>query len=180
MTTKFEKVLQLINKSRLLILIPFIVLSCTNAQEGRELKKKANNFPSSYSNPNVETVVELSSEQQAAFDALNSIQVQGQHLYSTFSGISHDCLPPDSSFVLPQAELLTAMKELLARYYPTIPLEEQTKLATQAVLAQEEYIVLQCNDNSFGPVDHAHKKLLFSGTWILPEVLNRRDIIIKW
>ena len=159
---------------RLLILLffPCLTITCTFSQEGNERKKEMAN-----SN---KPVSELTQEQQSAFDALNSIQVQGKHLYSTFSGIHHDCSPPDTSFVISQAELLIAMKTLLERHYTHIKAEQRSKLANESVLAQEEYVVLQCNGYSNGTVDDEIKYIPNFGTWILPEILGRRDVIIEW
>jgi hypothetical protein len=97
-----------------------MVYSCTPAQEGRDQKQESINFPLSYSNSNPDTLSELTPEQQTAFDALNSIQRQGKHLYSTFSGIHHDCFPPDTSFVISRTELWIALEILLTRYYINI------------------------------------------------------------
>ena len=110
----------------------------------------------------------------------NSIQVQGIYLYSTFSGIHHNCLPPDTSFVISQAELLVAIETLLERHYTHIKAEQRAKLANESVLAQEEYLVLQCKGYSNGTMYDKSKNIPNSGSWILPKILERRDIVIEW
>ncbi len=158
-----------------LLVTQWILFSCTPAQEKNAGKQGSINYPPSYSHPDPDT---LSKEQQAAFDALNSIQRQGQHLYSTYPG-THNSMQPDTSFVISQAQLLAALEEFLSRHYTGISAEERTRLVVQAVSAQEEYLVLQRNDNSTGSADSA-ENIPASGTWILPEVLGRRDIVLEW
>lgn len=154
----------------LLLLTQALLFSCTTPQE------KVDQQQVSHTNINSDTLAVLTPEQSNAFDALNSIQVQGHHLYSTFSGIHHDCFPPDTSFVVSRAALQMAMEELLEQYYTSIQAEQRTKLVATAVLAQETYLVLKCNDYS----DDKTKNVLQSGSWILPEVLDRRDVILVW
>ena len=63
------------------------------------------------------------------------------------------------------------MKTLLERHYTHIKAEQRSKLANESVLAQEEYVVLQCNGYSNGTVDDEIKYIPNFGTWILPEIL---------
>ena len=58
--------------------------------------------------------------------------------------------------------------------------KEQSQLASKAVLAQKEYLVLQCNGYSTETFDIMNKEIPASGSWILPEILDRRDVIIEW
>ena len=124
--------------------------------------------------------VELTQEQERAFAALNSIQVQGQNLYSTFAGIQHECSSVDTSYIMGQVQFLLALKKLISIHYTIISKEEGDKLASAAVLAQEKYLLVLCNDNSIEVINGADKDVPYSGTWILPNVLGRRDIIITW
>jgi len=174
------KILSVLKRATLLLLTPTMLFSCSPVHERTEQKQESTIFSIPYSNINADTLLDLTPEQEAAFVALNSIQVQGQHLYSTFSGIFHDCYPPDTSFIISRSELLIAMEELLTRYYTDISTEQRTKLAAEAVLAQEEYLVLQCNGYSNESVDNSNLHLPTSGSWILPKVLNRRDVILEW
>ena len=162
----------------LLLLTASLVCSCTTPQEGMDQNQELNNLETI----NFDTASELTTEKErdAAFDALNSIQIQGQHLYSTFSGMHHSCLPADTSFVISQVELQTAIEVLLARYYTDIPPEEQKVLAKQSSLAQKKYLILQCNGFSNGVLGGTEKLTPVSGSWVIPEVLNERDVIITW
>ena len=160
--------------------LPLVYLSCTMSNEKGEQQQDSSNFVSYNSIQITDTLPKLTTNQQTALDALNSIQVKGKHLYSTFSGIHHDCLPPDTSFVISQAELLVAMKTLLERHYAHIEADQRSKLANESVLAQEEYLVLQCNGYSNRTVSYENKYIPNFGSWILPEILRRTDVLIEW
>ncbi len=157
-----------------------ICLSCLLSNEKVGQGEESTGFVSLNAIQNSDSLQELTTEQQSAFDALNSIQRQGKHLYSTFSGIHHDCFPPDTTFAISQSELLVALEILLERYYTNIEQEQRSKLANKSVLAQEEYLVLQCNGQSNGTMYDKSKNIPNSGSWILPEILGRRDVIIEW
>lgn len=167
--------------SKLQLLMSFclllVYLSCTTNNK-KAKQQNSSNFVPFKSIQNSDTL--LTTKQQTAFDALNSIQVQGIYLYSTFSGIHHNCLPPDTSFVISQAELLVAIETLLERHYKHIKAEQRAKLANESVLAQEEYLVLQCKGYSNGTMYDKSKNIPNSGSWILPKILGRRDIVIEW
>ena len=130
--------------------------------------------------------VKLTPEQGAAFDALNDLQrqMQAQHLYSTFPGISQECLQPDTSYVISRIALLDAMVELLGKYCTDIPIGERNELATNAVLAQETYTIEQCYGNELQMIDgvlhDVQSTASRSGTWVLPKVLGHRDIVLVW
>lgn len=173
-----ESKLKKMKTLNLLLIIVAFAYSCNSSQEGVDLNQGPNNLETFNSDSILKLTLE--EEQDAAFDALNSIQIQGWHLYSTFSGMNHSCLPADTNFVISQVELQTALEVLLARYYTEIDPEEQKLLATQASLAQKEYLVLQCNAFSNGSNEYSINKMPLSGSWVIPEVLNERDIIIKW
>ena len=163
----------------LLMITQWFLFSCTPAQERIDQNQESNNIPLSHSDSISDTLSELTLEQQTAFDALNSIQVHGHHLYSTFPGMHHNCFPPDTSFVISRAELRIAMELLLTKHYSNISAEHRKKLADESVLAQEEYLVLQCG-YAKESVDNVVNINPPSGSWILPKVLGRRDIILEW
>ncbi len=114
-----------------------------------------------------DSLPDLTLEQQNAFDAFNMLQqrTEGQ-LYSTFIGSVYPCEQPDSIFNISRNELYEAIHKLLLNDNVEIPTEERKKLISEAILAQETYTVEQC----FGS----------SGTWVLRNVLDRRDIILEW
>lgn len=136
-------------------------------------------------NPNIiDTSNELTLEQQSAFDAFNKLQVniKQDHLYSTFVNAPQLCYPPDSNFIISRAELLSALKHLLITYPTNSSIEEQNEMVETAVLAQEEYLVLLCFDKSPNQNIQSINNSSFptTGVWILPKVLDRRNIIIEW
>lgn len=167
----------------LLILLntSLLLSSCTPTVEKTDQEEQSSNSNSSYSIPYTESSLELTSEQQSAFDALNTLQVstdEKNKLYSTFAGIPQPCYPPDTSFTISRSELLTAMKHFVSKNCTYLSFEERDKLATTGVLAQEEYIVLHCPDNSSNV--NYENGLPMTGTWVIPSVLGRRDIILDW
>ncbi|MEM9548580.1 MAG: hypothetical protein AAGA77_21520 [Bacteroidota bacterium] len=123
----------------------------------------------------------LTPEQNAALDAMNKLQAntdEKNHFYSTFAGIEHPCYPPDTSFTISQAELLAAMNQFVESHCKELTKEERDKLAASMVLAQEEYIVAYCLANA---TNVSYKDgIPRIGTWIMPGILGRRDVIIAW
>lgn len=163
---------------KLVVFLLFLCLnfSCNFAQKGKEPSQKP-------TTPMVNTtlVLELNPEQQAAFDALNTIQVstdQQNRFYSTFSNIGQDCYPPDTSVVILQAELLEAMNFFVEKHCTQLSKEKRDTLAKTAVLAQAEYTVFHCLHNS--PMPNYENGLPRQGTWVMPGVLGRRDILMIW
>lgn len=61
----------------ILVLVSSIFLSCNSSHDETEQKSNGINSSSSYPYIDADTLPELTTEQQSAFDALNSIQVQG-------------------------------------------------------------------------------------------------------
>jgi hypothetical protein len=160
----------------MLLVFQSLIQSCasSSSESGSENDSVLN--LSTYSSTAPDTIGNLTQEQQTAFDALNAIQVQGKNLYSTFPGISHSCPSKGTDLVLTRNELSIALNELLKRHYNHITPSERASLVTQIILIQDEYNVVPCscvmNTLSNGFPD--------SGTWILPQVLGRRDIVIEW
>lgn len=162
---------------RIFVLLYFLCLtfSCTDTQEGKEQKQEI--FDATYN----KFVLEITPEQQSAFDALNILQVNTDvmnRLYSTFANLVQPCYPPDTSILISQSELLVAMKHFVKENCRNLDIERRQKLAKNAVLAQKEYTVLHClNDSSKMNYKTGVPR---KGTWVLPSVLGRRDVIIKW
>ena len=95
-------------------------------------------------------------------------------LYSTFAGISHPCYPPDSTFSISQTDLLENMKQFVNNHCTQLNEERRNRLAKLSVLAQQEYTVFHCRDNE------THSESNLNGTWVMPNVLGRRDVLIVW
>lgn len=81
-------------------------------------------------------------------------------------------LPPD------RRKIETIMKQFVSRHCQNVSEDVQDELAKASVLAQEEYTVLYCNSES-GDQIYANG-LPMSGTWVMPNVLGRRDVIMVW
>lgn len=163
--------------SLLLSMLVFLINSCSQPNHKSE---KAYAQPKTIAQ-NFKTTSELSPEQQSAFDALNRLQVSTDtpnRLYSTFAGIVQPCYPPDTSLTISQSELLIAMKQFVTSHCKNLTPVERDKLATAAVLAQKEYTLFLCLANSPN-VDFEHGAPM-TGTWVMPNVLDRRDIIMVW
>lgn len=168
--------LSTLKKLLVLFFFPCLICSCNNSEKGKEQKREL--IKSIYFD---NVVSELTEEQGAAFDALNTLQTstdQRNRLYSTFSNIDQPCYPPDTSFEISQSELLVFMKQFIAENCKSMEREIQNKLAETSVLAQKKYTVLHCRENNSN-IDYK-KGLPMVGTWVLPKVLNRRDISLVW
>ena len=164
----------------ILIVTCIFISSCSVRQNDTDQQ----NGSKSMGTTEAEPLPELTQEQESAFDALNSIQVQieDNHLYSTFPGIRHECYSPDSSFVISQTDLLIATLELMSNHCYGLSDQQRNQLATKAVLAQDEYLVLQCNKTSsqLGPGQDTPMRQAMPLTWILPNILGRRDVVLVW
>lgn len=129
----------------------------------------------------LEAKVEPTLEQQSAFEALNTLQVstdKRNRLYSTFAGIDQPCYPPDTSFVISQSELLFAIKAFVETNCKNLSIKERNQLTKRAVLAQKDYTLSLCLDN-VSIVDFENGTPMM-GTWVMPSILERRDLIIVW
>ena len=165
----------------LLSLVIFLLNACSQTN-----KRSDNEQHTTYSNrtnipPNLDTIKALTIEQQSALDALNSLQVRTDEmnrLYSTFAGIVQPCYPPDTSLKISQSELLIAMKHFVTSNCQNLNVEERNELAKTAVLAQEEYTLSLCLDY-MEKVNYENGPPM-TGTWVIPNVLSRRDVIIVW
>ena len=167
---------QVITKSVLLLILPYLIFSCSPAQERTDKKRPLTNSGNSIS-----PVAELTLAQQSAFDALNTLQTstdQMNRLYSTFANIQPPCYPTDTSFIVSQSELLIVLKQFISNNCTKLTVEEQNELAETSVLAQEEYKILHCSYNSLN--EDYENGLPLTGTWVMPSVLGRRDVILVW
>lgn len=159
-----------------MFLITCTITSCSFSQDRN--KQEGESYESTpYDNP----VSELTQEQQSAFDALNRLQRstdEMNRLYSTFPNIEQPCYPADTSFSITQSELLAFMKQFVSKHCQNLSKDMQDKLAKTSVLAQEEYTVLYCSNESVK--QSFENGLSMSGTWVMPNILGRRDLIIVW
>lgn len=167
---------KLVNRKALLTLPIVLLLLSACSPPNNSSEKENHGIPSQEA-----TVSELTPEQESAFDALNTLQVstdEMNRLYSTFGGIDRPCYPPDTSLTISQAELLIAMKQFVASNCKNLPVEKRDELAAASVLAQKEYTLSLCLGNS-AQVTYQNGAPMV-GTWVLPNVLDRRDVLIVW
>lgn len=165
----------------LLSILLSMLNACSQPNAGMEKENHKAHYQRTNIDQNIETISELTIEQEAAFDALNTLQVstdEMNRLYSTIPGIFQSCYPPDTSLTVSQAELLMAMKQFVSSNCKNLAVDERDELAATSILAQEEYTVLLCLDNS-DHVTHENGAPM-TGTWVMPSVLGRRDVIIVW
>lgn len=130
---------------------------------------------------NLRVATELTPEQQSAFDALNRIQVstdEMNRLYSTFAGTVQPCGSPDSSITISQSALLVALKQFVTSNCKYLTDEERDELTATAVLAQEEYTISLCQGDSVSLTYENGPPM--TGTWVMPSILGRRDVVIVW
>ena len=161
------------------LMLTLLFTSCSTPQEKRNEKQPNADIPDSYSHNDI--VLELTKQQQSAFDALNTLQTstdEMSRLYSTFANITQPCYPADTSFIITQTELLEYMKQFVTKHCQNLKEDIRNELAETSVLAQEEYSVLYCGSDS--PHQNYENGLPMVGTWVMPNVLGRRDIIIVW
>jgi hypothetical protein len=162
-----------------LMTVHVMIISCAPTNENTDQTQNSN-----YSLPyktSSDSLTELTMEQQSSFDALNTLQVstdEKNHLYSTFANIVQPCYPADTSITISRSSLLTAMEQFVAKHCTTLTIEKRNELVSTAVLAQEEYNVLHCPDNS-SEVNY-ETGLPMTGTWVIPSVLGRRDVVLIW
>ena len=70
------------------------------------------------------------------------------------------------------------MQQFVASNCKNLTLEQRDELAAASVLAQEEYTVLVCLEPS-APTTYEHG-IPTTGTWVIPNILGQRDVIIIW
>ena len=151
-----------------LLILPFLICSCAN---GPNRNPNAANLGADGT-----MLSELTIEQESAFEALTTLQLRSDkrnQLYSTFANIDQPCYPPDTSFVISQAQFHMAMKQFISRHYSNLTVEQQDALAEKSVKAQEKYQILHCRENS-------ENELPMTGTWVIPNILGRSDVILHW
>lgn len=153
----------------IVLMCTLILTDCKHQTQSVDSQKESNPFVSIKK----DAVVNLTPTQETAFEALNYLQINinGEHLYSTFSGLDHRFNQLDSSYVISANELLIAIKDISTAYGVNLSIEEIHKLSSDAVLAQEKYFVQKYRRNSSS---------LAPEIWVLPQILGRRDLILIW
>lgn len=167
--------------SPLLVFFGFLLVSCSSGSDRSNNVEAASSQNDSLLAIPTDPIEELSSEQQLALDALDTFQMNTDErgrVYSTFAGLEQPCYPPDTVFTISQAELLAAMNQFVDLHCKNMSVETRTRLAAEAVMAQEEYTLALCTD---GSQELSFKNgLPLQGVWVMPYVLGRRDVVLVW
>lgn len=161
----------------MLIFSALILGSCSPREQTEYSHRRDVDYIPEYN----DSITDLSAEQEAAFDALNTLQTNTdvmRRLYSTFPGIQQPFYPPDTMIVISQKDFLRAMQEFANKYCTKLPLQRRNELVTASVRSQAEYNVLWCNTSK--PIEGVNGGLAYDGVWIMPNILGRRDLILEW
>ena len=161
------------------LILSLLAFSCSSVQEEVEESKDSTDEHTPYDNS--EYRLGRTQEQQAAFDALNRLQMstdESNRLYSTFAGVSQFSFTADTSFLISQSELLIFMQQFVSKHCKSLTPIIQKKLAATSVLAQKEYKVLCCNNNSNFQTYKNGPPMI--GVWVMPNILDSRDLLLFW
>ena len=169
-------------KKLLVILIVISLLTSCGPTVNKADLEKESTFSLPYNSTVFgDSIIELTTAQQLAFDALDELQMSGDgsnRLYSTFTNHYQPFYPPDTSVVISRSEFQTAMSSFLKKHYGNLSLEERERFAETTALAQEEYKVFHCSVNSSSL--NYKIELPRSGVWVMPNVLGHRDVVLEW
>lgn len=173
--TKTDKTFSMKYIFFLLLLTGWICFSCSHAQDDKEKDKKTvisleDSIKSRFS---------FNGNEDAAFDALDKIQVNGGNLYSTFPNLQHNFGAPIDTFTISSEVFETALLGLLHQFYPDFSPEERSNLASQAAAARKEYCVTTYGSNDLIS-NHDTITPPQEGTWIFHAFCDQRDLIIRW
>ena len=163
---------------RTLLCIHFICsLSCSPVSEDEGVAYEKVDFERS----RIDSNTVLSKDEHNALNAWNTLQLstnEKNRLYSTFASLGQPCYPLDTCFSITQLELAFYLKKFVSKYCQSLPEDLQNELVQTSVLAQEDYSVLCCNIEVQSQKDNVG--LPMNGTWIMPNILGRRDVILVW
>ncbi len=171
----------LLMRTFLLVLsLPILMASCASDETSDQDGVASDTLPAMRW-PEVDSLPPLTSIQDSAFQALNTLQVgtdEKNRLYSTFGNINHSCYPPDTVVMIPQIELLEAMNAFVQLHCTLMSEDERNQLTSASVLAQEYYTVSLCLNET--KPSTFEKGIPRSGKWVLTNVLGRRDVTLVW
>lgn len=165
----------------MLLMLPFLLSACSSSNKRSDQEQQTTYSLPTNMATNLETISEITPEQQSAFDALNTLQVstdEMNRLYSTFANITQPCYPADTSFIITQSELLIYMKQFVSQNCQNLKEAIRNELAETSVLAQEEYTVFYCGGHS--SIQNYNNGPPMLGTWVMSGILGRRDVILVW
>lgn len=162
------------------LLFPIIALSCfaTSCYSGDKNKAKQDLSNAVLLDP---SRPELTPDQEMAFDAHNQLQTrtdQVNRFYSTFANLDQPCYPADTTFEISQSEFLFVLRHFITIHCQNVDPYLQEELAEVSVLAQDKYTVNHCWSDSTNIKNE--EGFSMTGTWVLPNVLGRKDVIMVW
>ena len=160
----------------MLIFTALSICSCTDAPD----EVKSQEYEEYHPEEEAVLTKELNETEETALDALDTIQISGSQLYSTFPEHEHDCHGNISSYIITRDEFEDALIDLLNQHYLDMPKEKGADLAFRAAKAQEEYIVRTCGSASKLLILEELEAPPKSGMWIFPSLLDQRDLVIQW
>ena len=160
----------------------FVLTSICSCEEPQDNLESGSNKPTLVA-VDTNTTIELNDlrdDQEKAQDVLNTIQVRGANLYSTFAFSQHDCKGDIETFTISSKDLEADLLDLMYRYYPTIDMQEKAYLALTASKARYEYEVTSCNADlkKSEYVDSLNPTR--TGMWIIQTFTDQTDLIILW
>ena len=168
------------NSLSLLLLSAVLIISCSSPQDHAN-KSDLPNSPYRLPLINKEELPAISPEQQTAFDAQNTIQTSTDAknvFYGTFPATQHQFYPADTSLSITQTQLQAALQRFVNDNCSQFSQPMRDSLAATAALAQDDYTLMLCHENLAPEIykDGPPEK----GIWVLPNILYRKDLVIKW
>ena len=139
-----------------------------------------NNSVNSYSPSETKSLKKHSAQEKEALEALTQLQLNADiknSIYLTFGNTNHNQLPSDSSFTISKETFRAVLFDYTKIHHINIPYEKRKKWVEASVKGKNTYQVYYCRDKAKKAL--IKNKLPYSGTWILPDVLNK-DIVIIW
>jgi len=138
------------------------------------------NSVKSNSKPETNLVKKQTTQEKEAIAALTKLQLNADiknSIYLTYAHTNHNQLPSDSSFTISQETFRSVLFHYVKIHHKNIPDEKRANWVEASVKAKNTFDVYYCRDKTKKVVNK--DGLPHSGTWILPDVLNR-DIVIIW
>tara|TARA_B100001057_G_C22866245_1_gene956596 strand:- start:5183 stop:5674 length:492 start_codon:yes stop_codon:yes gene_type:complete len=139
-----------------------------------------NDSVNSYLPPEETPWEKQTTEEKEALEALKQLELNTDiknSIYLTLSNTNHNQLPSDSSFTISQESFRGVLLDYARVHHKNTPDEKINNWIEAAVKAQSTYNVYYCKNRSKKGL--FKNRLPYSGTWILPNVLNT-DIVLIW
>ena len=139
-----------------------------------------NDSVNSYLPPEETPLEKQTTEEKEALEALKQLELNTDiknSIYLTLSNTNHSQLPSDSSFIISRETFRSVLNDYTEIHHKNTPEEDRINWIEAAVKAQNTYDIYYCKNRSKKGL--FKNRLPYSGTWILPNVLNT-DIVLIW